>query len=55
MSMKIKVSYTDEAEAAAVMSMLYPVIDCFKVKKSEGKPPYKHLYFIPKKGEKPRY
>lgn len=53
MSMKIKVSYTDEEEAAAFLSLLRPVIDLFKVKKSEGTPPYKHMYFIHKKGGNP--
>lgn len=53
MSVKIKVSYTEDAEASSILSLLSPVIDLFKVKKSEGKPPYKHLYFTPKKGEKP--
>lgn len=54
MSMKIKVSYTDEAEALTIVNLLKPIIDRFKVKKSEGKAPYKHLYFIPKNSEKPR-
>lgn len=48
MSMKIKVSYTEEAEARLVARLLQPILDRFKVKKSEGTPPYKHLYFTPK-------
>lgn len=54
MSMRIKVSYEREEEAKQIMTLLKPIIDCFKVKKSEGTPPYKHLYFIPKNGAKPR-
>lgn len=52
MSMKIKVSYTDDAEAASILTLLKPIIGRFKVKKSAGTPPYKHLYFTPKKAEK---
>lgn len=54
MSVKIKVSYTEEAEADAVMLIFKPLLNRFKVKKSEGKPPYKHLYITPKKRAKPR-
>lgn len=54
MSLKIKVSYTEEEEAAAFLELMKPVIDLFKVKKSECTPPYKHIYFIPKKAGKPR-
>lgn len=54
MSLKIKVSYTEEKEAAAFLNLLQPIIDLFKVKKSEGTPPYKHLYFMPKNTGKPR-
>lgn len=54
MSLKIKVSYEREEEASLIMDLLKPIIDRFKVKKSEGKAPYKHLYFIPKNSEKPR-
>lgn len=50
--MKIKVSYTDDAEAASVMTLLKPLLDRFKVKKSDGTPPYKHIYFTPKNGGK---
>lgn len=52
MSLKIKVSYTEEAEARAVIALLKPLMGRFKVKKSTGTPPYKHLYFSPKSGEK---
>ena len=52
MSMKIKVSYTDDAEEASILTLLKPLLDRFKVKKSTGTPPYKHLYFTPKKAEK---
>lgn len=54
MSIKIKVSYTEEAEAHTVLTLLKPIIDRFKVKKSNGTVPYKHLYFIPNNGEKAR-
>lgn len=54
MSLKIKVSYTEEEEATAIMTLFRPVLSLFKVKKSEGKPPFKHLYFTPKNGGKPR-
>lgn len=49
MSMKIKVSYEHEDEARQVTDLLKPLLDRFKVKKSVGTPPYKHLYFTPKK------
>ena len=52
MSMKIKVSYTDDAEADSVLLLLKPIIDRFKVKKSAGTHPFKHLYFTPKNGGK---
>ena len=52
MSMKIKVSYEREEEASLVMDLLKPLLSRFKVKKSTGTPPYKHLYFTPKKAEK---
>ena len=53
MSMKINVSYTDDTEMQAVMTLLKPILDRFKVKKSANTVPYKHLYFIPKNDEKP--
>lgn len=53
MSVKIHVSYETEAEEKAVLSVLQPIIDRFKVKKSTGKTPYKHMYFIPKNSGKP--
>lgn len=53
MSLKIKVSYTDEAEARTIMMLLRPISHRFKVKKSTGTVPYKHLYFTPKNAEKP--
>lgn len=54
MSMKIKVSYTEEAEAQTVLELLKPIICRFKVKKNTSTPPYKHLYFTPRNSEKPR-
>jgi len=53
-SIKIKVSYQEEQEARLILGLLKPIIPLFKVKKSEGKPPYKHLYFTPTKSEKHR-
>lgn len=52
MSIRIKISYTDEREAELVLFHLKPIIPAFKVKKSASKPPYKHIYFTPKKAEK---
>lgn len=52
--LKVKVSYTDEAEERAVLELFRPVMDRLKVKKSEGKPPYKHLYLTTKNSPKPR-
>ena len=54
MSIKIKVSYTEDAEADAVMLLFRPLMNRYKVKKSEGKPPYKHLYITPRKRRKPK-
>lgn len=54
--MKIKISY-EEREAVEVqrlVELLKPILDRFKLKKSTGTPPYKHLYFTPKNGGKPR-
>lgn len=53
MSMKIKVSYTNEVEERSIMSILKPLLGFYKVKKCEGKPPYKHIYFTPKNGANP--
>lgn len=52
MSMKIKVSYTEEAEAETVIALMKPILGRFKVKKSAGTPPYKHLYFMPRNAGK---
>lgn len=49
MSMKIKISYTDPVEEQAVMNLLKPLLNWFKVKKSDGTPPYKHVYLTPMK------
>ena len=46
---KIKVSYTEEQEAENIMQLLHPIKSRFKIKKSEGTPPYKHLFFNPRK------
>ena len=54
MSLKVKVSYTSEDEAQASMELFRPVMDSLRVKKSEGKPPYNHLYFTTKNSHKPR-
>ena len=54
MSIKIKVSYEEEREANLILSLLKPVMHCFKVKKSAGTAQFKHLYFIPTNREKAR-
>lgn len=54
MSLKIKVSYTEDAEAKLIMMLLKPISDRFKVKKGTRTTPYKLLYFTPKNGEKVR-
>lgn len=53
MSMKIKVSYSEDHEANMVLSLLKPILPLFKVKKSTGTHPYKCLYFMPRKPENP--
>lgn len=52
--MKIKISYTGEEEndLQRLIELLKPIIGRFKVKKSAGTPPYKHVYFTPKNGGK---
>lgn len=52
MSVKIKISYEREEEAQAILSLLRPLDGLFKVKKSTGRPPYKHIFFTPKNGTK---
>lgn len=52
MSLKIRVSYTEDGEAALILKLLKPILGRFKVKKSTGTPPYKHLYFTPTNSEK---
>jgi len=49
---KIKVSYEREEEAEAILALLRPILGRFKIKKSEGTPPYKHLFFNPKNSGK---
>jgi len=48
-SMKIHVSYTEDEEATEFQTLLKPISHRFKVKKSTGTSPYKHLYFTPRK------
>lgn len=50
--MKIHVSYDSEEEAKTIKELLKPILDRFKIKENTGTPPYKHLYFIPRKGTK---
>ena len=52
MSMKIRVSYTEETEKTLIMKLLAPIIPLFNVKKIEGTPPYNLLYFTPKNARK---
>jgi hypothetical protein len=53
MSMKLKLSYTEEAEAQRLLALLKPVLPLFKLKKCAGTPPYSLIYLTPKKPEKP--
>lgn len=55
MSVKIKISYEREDEAAAILTLLRPLNGLFSMKKSEGKPPYKHIYFTSRNGGKARH
>jgi hypothetical protein len=50
---KIHISYKEKEEALEAIKLLKPILPRFKVKKSTGRPPYKHIYFIPKKCGKP--
>lgn len=50
--MKIHVSYIEDHEAAEILALLKPILGRFKVKKSAGTPPYKHVYFTTKNSEK---
>lgn len=52
MSMKIKISYTDDEEERMILSLLKPLSGRYKVKKTTGTPPFKRIYFIPTKAEK---
>ena len=52
MSVKVHISYTEEGEELEFLTLLKPVLDRFKVKKSVDKPQSKHLYFIPRKTKK---
>lgn len=49
---KIKISYTEDAEATEILFLLNPIIKRFKVKESAGKEQYKHVYLNPRKHEK---
>ena len=53
MQVKIHVSYIEDHEASEILALLKPILSRFKVKQSKGTPPYKHLYFNPKNGQKP--
>lgn len=46
---KIKISYTEDAEAKEILFLLNPIINRFKLKEDAGKKPYKHVYLNPKK------
>lgn len=54
MPVKVKISYTpdEEAKITRLETLMKSLLPCHKVKKSIGTPPYKHLYFTPKKAEK---
>lgn len=51
MSIKIRISYTDECEANMITSLLKPIQGLFKIKKSAGSQ-YKYIYYSPKNIEK---
>ena len=48
---KISISYEDETEVKPVLELLKPITGSFRIKKSKGKAPYKHIYFTPKKSK----
>ena len=50
--MKIHVSYIEDHEADELLALLKPILGRFKVKKSTGTPPYKHLHFNPTNSKK---
>ena len=52
MSMKIKFSYTEDAEMKRFLELIEPIVQHFKVKKSSGTYPYNTVYFNPRKLEK---
>ena len=49
MTLKIRISYEQEAEAAQVMQLLKPVMHLFNVKKPETDAQYKHVYLTTRK------
>ena len=49
---RINISYTEDAEAALILKLLQPLLSRFRVKKSAGTAPYKHIYIMPKNGRK---
>lgn len=55
MPIKVNVSYTpdEEAKITRLEALLKSLLPRHKVKKSTGTPPYNHLYFTPRKAEKP--
>lgn len=44
MSIKIRISYTEEPEAKVIMELLKPIQSLFKIKKTTGSQ-YKHIYY----------
>ena len=50
MSLKIKVSYTDDQEAETILSLLDPIMGMFKVKRSSSEA-YKNLYLEQKRSK----
>ena len=53
--MKIRIAYIpeEEREATAIMAVLRPLLPGARVRKSEGKPPFIHLFLVTKTGRKP--
>lgn len=46
---KIKISYTDDNEIAAVMTLLKPILGDCRIQRSNRKDPYKCVFITPKK------
>lgn len=52
MSLRIKVSFTEDNEAETVLNLLKPIMGRFRVKKKSTDSEYKILYLMPKQAKK---